>query len=310
LDVIDVTADLDPTRLDPTGGVPLDPLADLPRREDRMRTPDGAELHVVTVGNAVPSAATIVLAHCWTGDHRVWGPVARRLASDHRVVLYDHRGHGRSTVGSRQCTLDALGDDLALILDHAQVSHSVLAGHSMGGMAVLAFAARHPEMVRQRVAAVTLVSTSSAAVLRGLRRRLGPVVVGHPRVTALLGHSRFGPRSVRDFVGRHAHRAHLEALTETFRATPGWVRSRLLAEMCTMDLAPGLAELRTVPVTVVAGQEDRHTPVHQSLRIVSALPQARLVVAPNVGHMLPFECPDLLARLVTGAADAHERTTP
>ena len=303
---------------DPTGGLPLDPLGDLPRREDRVRAPDGAELHVVVVGDEGPrQAPTIVLAHCWTGDHRVWGPVARRLVSSgHRVLLYDHRGHGRSTVGRQGCSLDVLGDDLALVLDHAEGSPVVLAGHSLGGMAVQTFAARHSDLVRRRVVAAALVSTASAGLLRGLRRRFAPAVVGHRRVTALLGRPRLGPRSVRSFVGHHRHPTHLEALTETFRATPGPVRRRLLAEMATMDLEPGLSVLRTVPVTVVVGQEDRHTPVDQSLRIVSTLPHAKLVVEPDAGHMLPFETPDLLARLLAEAAAAgapaaaaHERTT-
>jgi pimeloyl-ACP methyl ester carboxylesterase len=294
---------------DPTAGLPLDPLADLVAREDRARTDDGAELHIVVAGNRRAQAPQIVLAHCWTGDSRVWGPVARRLVADgHEVVLYDHRGHGRSTTGSVPLTLEALADDLALVLDHTGVCSAVVAGHSMGGMVVQAFAGRHRHEIGRRVGAAVLASTASRPVLRGLRRRLGPAVVGHRRVAALLGRPRVGPRTVRDFVGRPRHTSHLRAVTETFRATPGPVRSQLLQAMCSMDLSSGLAALGAVPVTVVVGEEDRHTPVAQAVRITSALPHARLVVEPGVGHMLPFESPDLLARLIAQSAAANERT--
>ena len=66
-----------------------------------VTTDDGAELAGVVRGAA--DGPTVVLAHCWLGSHLVWGPVAHRLAaSGHRVVLYDQRGHGLSTMGRRR----------------------------------------------------------------------------------------------------------------------------------------------------------------------------------------------------------------
>ncbi len=287
---------------DPTGGSPLDALDDLPRREETVRAPDGTELAVLVAGHG-GGTPRIVLAHCWTGDRRVWGPVARRLVSSgHEVVLYDQRGHGRSTVGTAGCTLEALGDDLALVLEHVDAKRAVLAGHSMGGMAVQSFAARHPDMVADRIAAALLASTASTPFLRGVRRRFGPSVVGRRRVDALLARPWVGPRAVRDFVGRNPQLSHLRALTETFRATPGPVRMQLLADMRVLDLTPGLEVLRRIPVTVVVGTRDRHTPPDQAMHIVSLLPHARLVVEPDAGHMLPYEAPDLLARLLAEAA--------
>src|SRR5436305_11221606 len=82
---------------DPTEGNPLG----VPDGEEIIvPTRDGAELSTILIGGRGRRAATFVLSHCWTGDRRVWGPVAQRLADEgHRVVLYDQRGHGRSTVG-------------------------------------------------------------------------------------------------------------------------------------------------------------------------------------------------------------------
>ena len=77
---------------------PWDPEA--PRFPDgehrRVATDDGVELAVTVAGP--DDAPTVVLSHCWTGSRAIWGPVAERLvADDHRVVLYDQRGHGEST---------------------------------------------------------------------------------------------------------------------------------------------------------------------------------------------------------------------
>ena len=60
----------------------------------------------------------VVLAHCYTGSRGVWAPVARRLVDKgYRVVLWDQRGHGASTVGSDGLTIDRLGEDLREVLE-------------------------------------------------------------------------------------------------------------------------------------------------------------------------------------------------
>jgi non-heme chloroperoxidase len=291
---------------DPTGGLPLDGLDDLPRRQERLGTADGAELHVLRVGAPRGDRRLVVLSHCWTGDHRVWGPVARRLVgSGHEVVLYDHRGHGVSTLGGGGVSLAVLADDLADVLVHVGAGGAVVAGHSMGGMTVQALAGRHPELMAERVASVVLVSTACTAVLAGMRRRMGSRVVGRPSVDALLARRRLGRFAVRDFVGRDRHPAHLAAIAETFLSTPSAVRTELLSAMTTMDLTPALSTI-AAPVTVVVGSRDRFTPPRHAQGIVSAVPGANLLVVPDAGHMLPYEAPDLLAALLAREARGED----
>lgn len=289
---------------DPTGGLPLDDLRLLPGVERHVvQSDDGATLDLVTAGSG--DRRPIVLSHCWTGDRRVWGPVARRLVvGGHRVALYDQRGHGASTIGTGGLTLEALGADLASVLEHIDARDAVVAGHSMGGMSVQAMSAGHAVRVDGRVGAAVLVATACAGVGAAHRfHRHGPRVVGRRRVEQLLGRQVLGPLAVRDYVGRRPCLSHLRAVTETFRATPSEVRVGLLEAMLAMDLTGSLASLG-VPVVVVVGDADRHTPPQLARRLVEAVPGARLVVVPDAGHMLPFEAPDLLAGLVADAAGA------
>ena len=287
---------------DPTGGMPLDDLgAGVALERDRVRSHDGADLDLVVAGEG--GGPFVVLSHCWTGDRRVWGPVARRLAtSGHRVALYDQRGHGRSSIGSSGLTLDAVGGDLGAVLEHLDARGAVLGGHSLGGMAVQALAAREPALMTARVDAAVLAATACTAVARDLRRRAGPAVVGRPRVERLVGHRVLGPLAVRDFVGRRPCLSHLQAIGQTFVSTPGPVRAGLLSAMQAMELTGALGTV-PIPVTVVVGEADRHTTVEHARAIVRSVPGARLVVVPDAGHMLPFEAPDLLARLLAEAVD-------
>ncbi|WP_244205816.1 alpha/beta fold hydrolase, partial [Streptomyces bobili] len=72
-----------------------------------------------------------------------WAAQIRALSADHRVIAYDQRGHGR-TPASAACSADLLADDLEAVLTAtlAPGERAVIAGHSMGGMTIMAASAR------------------------------------------------------------------------------------------------------------------------------------------------------------------------
>ena len=90
-----------------------------------------------------PSLPTVVMAHGWTLTHAAWRPVLEELLTHRavRVVTYDQRGHGDSTMGRPpKATVRLLGDDLAEVIAATVPGDSplVLVGHSMGGMTIMA----------------------------------------------------------------------------------------------------------------------------------------------------------------------------
>lgn len=123
-----------------------------------LHTDDGADLAVLVAGDG----PVVVLPHCWTGGMSIWAPVARGLvAGGHRVVLYDQRGHGSSTLGTGPISIDRLGLDLAVVLERLDVNDVVLAGHSMGGMTIQALAKVRSDVLAGRVSGVVLASTAA-----------------------------------------------------------------------------------------------------------------------------------------------------
>ncbi|WP_344409022.1 alpha/beta fold hydrolase [Streptomyces viridochromogenes] len=105
---------------------------------------------------------TVILSHGFLMTADVWRLQARELsAGGIRVVRYDQRAHGNSAPGLAALTVDRLGADLAHVIDATTPQGPiVLAGHSMGGMAALTVAARHPELIRRRRPHVALISTA------------------------------------------------------------------------------------------------------------------------------------------------------
>ena len=274
---------------DATGGRPLS----LPDGEDRViESADGAKIEVRLAGPA-DAPNPVVLVHGWTNDRRVWGAVAQRLVdSGHRVALVNQRGHGGSTGGDDGYTLRAIGNDVRAVLEQLDLRDALLVGHSMGGMASMAFLTEHAE-ARDRVAAVALVSTAAGGVgVNGgaIGERIATHVISHPRLERVLESGSVGPVLVRNTVGRTPAGSHLDAVRELFVATPPDVRAGFLGAMTKMDLATALSEL-DVRAVVVVGSRDRLTPPRLAKRLVQSLPGARLVVLPDHGHMLPIEAP-------------------
>jgi 3-oxoadipate enol-lactonase len=99
----------------------------------------------------------LVLVHGLGEDHRAWREVLPWLASHRRVVAYDVRGHGETSLGSADGTLAQLAGDLVALLDAAGLERADLCGFSLGGTIVLRAAIDHPE----RVGRLVPVATSS-----------------------------------------------------------------------------------------------------------------------------------------------------
>jgi non-heme chloroperoxidase len=279
----------------------------LPEGDARtVRTDDGAELAVTIAGPSAGSrkrlgkrrAPTVVLAHCWACDSHTWAPVARRLVeSGHRVVLYDQRGHGRSTLGDEPLTVARLGDDLATVLEQLGLRNAVVAGHSMGGFGAMAFVCDHPDLLRDRVRGLMLVSTASHGVGLGALDPLATWVLSSGALSWIMRRPHLGLVLVRGTLGRRPVHAHLAATRDMFVATEGAVRAASFTGFGQMDHREGLAKV-DVPTVVVVGSRDPITPLRQARAIAATIPDARLEVVDGAGHMLPLEAPDPLADLI------------
>jgi pimeloyl-ACP methyl ester carboxylesterase len=270
-----------------------------------VRTLDGAELAVWDLAGDGPDAPVVVLPHGWGCGHEVWLPVARRLREQGaRVVLYDQRGHGRSTRGTSPLTVETLAHDLTAILEATDVHDVVLAGHSMGGMTIMSLAAHRPDVLKARAKATVLVST--AATDLGSRSaqgtRIATAMVASPAVSRAM-QSRYGHVLVRSSFGENPLRAHLDLTRDLFGGTHGTVRADFLLSMSRMDLLEGAAAIE-VPTTVMVGTRDTLTLPKKADQIVATVPGARLVTLQDRGHMLPLEDPDSItdeiARAVKG----------
>ncbi|MFC4949447.1 alpha/beta fold hydrolase [Pseudonocardia sp. GCM10023141] len=279
---------------------------------------DGASLNVRIDGPA-DAPVTVVLVHGWTLDLGTWGPVAESLlaTTPARVVRYDHRGHGRSAaVDESTMTIEQAADDLAAVLDQVAPSGPlVLAGHSMGGMTIMALAEQHPHVLA-RVAGVALVSTASGGLEQATLGLPGPGVVAFRAVERRLYPSRRwrtqqrlgNPTLLRPalrwlLVGPSSSPEAVRITVETVAACRPLTVSGFRATLEAHDRDVALAAFREIPTVVLVGSRDKLTPVRYARRLVAALPNAWLTVYPGAGHMLPVERVTAVSARIRGLVD-------
>ncbi|WP_028804868.1 alpha/beta fold hydrolase [Streptomyces sp. 142MFCol3.1] len=283
----------------------------VPARELTAVSADGARLHVEVHGPE--DAPTVVLAHGWTCSTAFWAAQIRDLAADHRVVAYDQRGHGRSPA-SAVCSTEALADDLEAVLAAtlAPGQKAVLAGHSMGGMTLMAASAR--PRFREHAAAALLCSTGSSRLVA--EARVVPMRAGRLRTrltrSVLGSRAPLGPvtplaRRILKYatMGAGSSPAMVEACARIVHACPRKVRHAWSAVLEALDLDHGVGELR-VPTVVVAGTADRLTPVVHARALVAALPNCvGATELPGLGHMTPVEAPESVTSRIRELVSAY-----
>ena len=275
-----------------------------------VRSKDGIRIHTEVFGPA--DGYPIVLAHGITCAIRVWAYQIADLSRDYRVIAFDHRGHGKSAVPPRpnRYSLDLLAADLDSVLDAtlAPGERAVIAGHSMGGIAISSWAERHPDRVPQRADAVALINTTTGDLLRHVQFLPVPAPLADARVRAagtLLKTFGAAPllravdRPSRRFVatiavGHDADPSVVDFIYELFTTTPpagrgGWARTLVDSLGTTQHI--GLAGL-TVPTLVIGSTKDRLLPMVSSRHIARMAPNLASFVELPGGHCAIVERPD------------------
>ncbi|MFF0541751.1 alpha/beta fold hydrolase [Nocardia thailandica] len=269
-----------------------------------VTTEDGAALRVHVYGPE--DAPTLVLVHGWACCIEYWNPQINAFAGEYRVVAYDQRGHGESTLGTAAPSEHTLAGDLAAVLDATlrPGERAVLTGHSMGGLTIQAWAKHFPEQVAERASAVVLANTANGDIrwetdmFPVLNKQLtvsgrpitflgAPVRMPMPVGEAVL----YSPAPIpagwaTEQVFRYriltpeADDEQVDFAVGIIRSCRPLARGRHAAAMADMDLTEGTANL-TVPTTVIAGARDRLLPQRLSGRIVDILRRT--------GHLAAYE---------------------
>jgi pimeloyl-ACP methyl ester carboxylesterase len=249
----------------------------------------GVRLYSRVTGGGVP----VVLLHAFPLSSAMWLGQREGLSGVCRVITPDLRGFGGSPLGEQEPSLEVMADDVAESLDAEGVDRVVIGGQSMGGYVAMEFCRRHPERVLGVILADTKASADPEAA-RANRERIaqevtrdGTGILVREVLPGLVGPTTRARRAM--VYGR------VRGLVQA--APPGAVAWAARAMARRPDSFDTLRALKA-PALVIVGEEDELSPRADAEAMAQAVPDARLAVIEQAGHLSAVEQPEAFNRAV------------
>ncbi len=261
-------------------------------------TIDGADLHYERRGAGEP----LLLVQGMSGHSLHWGePFLSALERDFELVLYDHRGVGRSAPHEGPITIAGLASDARGLLDALDIPQAHVLGISMGGMVAQELALAAPD----RVLTLTLGATyCGGAGSKFTEDR----VVNDIALAIMSGDADRKVRTGWEFSvspGYASGEGNFERFTEVAVSYPvplAVIMAQVQA-IVAHDTSARLAEI-AAPTLVVHGTADQMLAARNGELVASLIPGARLELLDGVGHLFFLEEPERVAKLVAEHAAA------
>jgi pimeloyl-ACP methyl ester carboxylesterase len=253
----------------------------------QISLPNGQRVAYVEWGN--PKGAPVVLLHGFTDTSRSWTQVLPSL-SNFRVIVVDQRGHGAASKPECCYALADYAYDVKLLMDALKLERASVAGHSLGSMIALEFAATYPARIDKLVLAG---ATGLAPITYGDWLSSGALSVADKPdyengflaewVGAASPAPSDGPTSVDEIF--------LGYVVSELRETPASVWRGVARELLDRPVAR-LAPYVSVSTFIMAGGKDDLFHAEHQAALRAALPQAEYREFEGLGHNLIWETPE------------------
>jgi 3-oxoadipate enol-lactonase/4-carboxymuconolactone decarboxylase len=225
-----------------------------------------------------PDGAPVVMFAGSLGTSmQMWDDQAAAFATGHRVLRYDHRGHGGSPVPPGPYTMDELVDDVLALLDRLGIARVTFCGLSMGGGVAMTLALRAPERIERLVVCCTAM-------------HFGPPEQWLDRAATVRDHGveALAPTVLERWLTPSAPPEMVARLYSLLRSTPAEGYAGCCEAIAGYDLRGALGAVRA-PTLAIAGAHDPATPPAQLEAIVAEVPDARLHVLGGAAHLANVE---------------------
>jgi pimeloyl-ACP methyl ester carboxylesterase len=263
---------------------------------------DGFSLVPTSDWAGLEQRPTIVALHGGPGlDHVGLKASVGALSSIAQVVVYDHRGHGRSDWRTPdEWTLDVWADDVVRVCDALGIEQPIVLGNSFGGFVAQRYLARHPGHASKAILYATGTTMDPVRVAAGFRT-VGGDVAGDAALAfwtdPTLEHALRFRETCRIYYSARREISASDALTTR---NPEMFSHFARGEGWTMDLRPDCAAV-ACPVLVLSGDQDPVFDVDATAELVDALPSETTTWVRFAGssHMIGSDEPERFVEAIT-----------
>lgn len=255
------------------------------------------------------SGPPIVFLHGGWLSGESWAGQRERFGDEHRIVVPDLRGHGRTgSSDARRYSVELMADDLDSLLSELGIDECVLCGLSLGSMVAQSYAARHPDRIRGLLLAGAVQTFPPVSMPRAMKRALSPLPMLGTSLAVAGGGATFrsllstirpltdGPWLARDPEVR-------EAALETVGRMPEEEFEKVFSALYRFE-PPALDGL-SIPARVVYGEHEIPLVKRQSKDLAGALGSDVYEVA-GAAHLVNEDSPNGFNRVLSGLLDEVE----
>jgi len=227
-------------------------------------------------------APWLVFSNSLATNLSMWDDQVKALRDHFRILRYDQRGHGETDAPAGRYDFNLLVADIVALFDALKIRRVHFAGLSMGGMAAIALAEKHPERIDRVVAcdcgpASTPQSAQQWEERIALARDHGMQALVQPTIERW-----FAP----EFIAANA--SVVDKVRHMIRTTPASGFIGCAYALSNFDLQPGLGAIKN-PILFLCGSKDASLAGTKALQ--AGVPGSKLIEIPNAGHISNMENP-------------------
>jgi 3-oxoadipate enol-lactonase len=228
---------------------------------------------------------------------RMWDKVIPQLEAKHRILRYDMRGHGASSIPPAPYTLDQLGRDALLLLDYLHIDRLNFCGLSLGGMVAMWLGIHAPQRVNRLILANTAARIGSHEMWDA---RIAAVTRDGMQALSVLTLDRwFTPQY------REQHGNEMIFIRDMIASTDPKGYLACCGVLREADLRSAIPVIQA-PCLVITGKHDPATPPSEGRALIAALPHAKYLELDS-SHLSAWERADEFAGAVIAFLDKGGR---
>ncbi len=240
----------------------------------------------------------LLLSNSLAADLSMWDDQIAALTKTHRVIRYDTRGHGESSVPPGPYSFELLVGDMVAILDHVGAESADIMGLSLGGMTALGLGLAHPERVRRMIVCDARADAPPPFV-QGWDDRIAAIRAGG---LAAITEGTLDRWFTADCPPEARDRARAMILS-----TPpeGWIGCAEALKR--LDYLKDLGTMQP-PVLYIVGEEDMGAPKEAMAAMHEATPRSGFKVLPGLAHVPNMENPERFLSAIRDCLHASHDT--
>ncbi len=263
---------------------------------EKVEMPDGTSIHTITSGKG---KTTILLAHGYGFNHLEWNILVERLTElEYQTIVFDQRGHGKSTIGQEGISSSAMASDYKHLVEHFNLENCILVGHSMGGFLSMKCLLDHPEIQHKNIKSCVLMATFAGDVNKNnFQNRLQIPLIKSGLLQKLIQWKPIGTLFGKSLLGDTSTPDVIDWIITVFLEQDHSKLVPILQAFAEESYYDSLKNI-SIPCAVVIGDKDATTPPFHTDNIVKEIPNTKRIDIKGKGHCLNVEAPEEIIKAI------------